>query len=138
MPAPGTLFCMWNLVISNNSRSWRPYKKKYPRILYEEIGYSFKIFYTLQIQKRIVSAESICGDTIYLLHTLYLHQLLGSCSFLKNIIYKSEIISNLHWVLALHCFRIRHTWDPCKSHNGIKDRSHHISRSTVTLSIGIN
>ena len=27
MPAPGTLLCMWNLVISNNTRSWRHYEK---------------------------------------------------------------------------------------------------------------
>ena len=27
MPAPGTLLCRWNLVISNNTRSWRPHEK---------------------------------------------------------------------------------------------------------------
>ena len=28
MPAPGTLLCRGNLVISNNTRSWRPYLRK--------------------------------------------------------------------------------------------------------------
>ena len=30
MPTPGTLLCRWNLVISNNSRSWRPHEKIIP------------------------------------------------------------------------------------------------------------
>ena len=30
MPAVGTLLCRWNLVISNNTRTWRPNKKLIP------------------------------------------------------------------------------------------------------------
>ena len=30
MPAPGILLCRWNLVIFNNTRSWRPYEKIVP------------------------------------------------------------------------------------------------------------
>ena len=33
MPAPGTLLCRWNLVISNNTRSLRHYKKIIPACL---------------------------------------------------------------------------------------------------------
>ena len=30
MPIPGTLLCRWNLVISYNTRNWRPYQKIIP------------------------------------------------------------------------------------------------------------
>ena len=31
IPAPDTLLCRWNLLISNNTRSWRPNEKNYTR-----------------------------------------------------------------------------------------------------------